>query len=104
MNYDEENDVTTDSNGDEVPDYINAEAYKAYAEYVGDEYDTVGGFEDAYTGKFDSDEDFAQHLAAEMGLIDDNASWPNTCINWGWAAHEIMFDYYESNGYYFRSM
>lgn len=104
VNYDEENDVTTDSNGDEVPDYIDSEAYKAYAECVGGEYDTVGGFEDSYAGQFDSDETFAENLADELGLIDANASWPNTCIDWERAAREIMFDYYESHGYYFRSL
>jgi antirestriction protein len=58
--------------------------------------------EEAYSGKYSSDKDFAQQFAEEIGVIDKNASWPNTCIDWEQAARELMYDYNSSNNYYFR--
>lgn len=40
----------------------------------------------------------------KIRAINKNASWPNTCIDWEQAARELMCDYSESNGYYFRSL
>lgn len=59
---------------------------------------------EAYVGEYSSDEEFAESLAEEMGLIDNNVSWPFTCIDWEFAAKELMYDYAESNGYYFRNL
>ena len=36
---------------------------------------------------------FAQCLAEDIGAIDANASWPNTCIDWDQAARELKMDY-----------
>lgn len=52
-------------------------------------------------------EDYARELAEEIGAIDKNASWPNTCIDWQQAAEELKSDYssIEWNGttYLYRS-
>lgn len=37
--------------------------------------------------------DYAQELAEDIGAIDSNASWPNTCIDWDQAARELQMDY-----------
>lgn len=58
--------------------------------------------DETYNGKYDSDIDFAEDIAEQLGLIDKNASWPQNCIDWEYAARELMYDYSESNGYYFR--
>lgn len=60
--------------------------------------------EDAYEGKYDSDEDFAQALAEETSAIQEDAQWPHTCIDWEWAARELMYDYCSSGGHYFRNL
>ena len=60
--------------------------------------------DEAYQGEFKSDEDFARSIAEELGLINKNAKWPYTCIDWGFAAKELMYDYSESNRHYFRDM
>ena len=60
--------------------------------------------EEAYAGQFDSDEDFARDMADQLGAVDKNALWPNNCIDWEYAAHELMYDYAEENGYYFRNV
>lgn len=82
------------------------EAIKAYADNIGEKItpELVENAEEAYQGEYDSDEDFAENLAEELGYIDGNASWPHTCIDWQWAARELMYDYFESNGYYFRNL
>lgn len=59
---------------------------------------------ECYSGEFKSDEDFAQDIAEQLGAIDKNASWPQTCIDWEQAAKELMYDYVESNGHYFRNI
>lgn len=80
------------------------DAYRAYIELVGDHYANVGDFEEAYQGEYRSDEDFAQETAESIGAIDTDASWPNDCIDWERAARELMYDYAEENGYYFRNI
>ena len=74
------------------------EAMEAYIEAGHD----AENFDEAFAGQFDSDEDFAQDMAEQLGAIDPRASWPQTCIDWEWAARELMYDYFEVNGYYFR--
>ncbi len=59
---------------------------------------------EAYQGRYTSDEDFAEQIAEDLGLIDTNARWPSDCIDWEQAARELMMDYFEIDGHYFRSM
>ncbi len=58
--------------------------------------------EEAYQGEYRSDEDFAEDFAEQLGFEYPN-TWPNNCIDWEHAAKELMYDYSESNGYYFRN-
>ena len=37
--------------------------------------------------------DYAMQLAEDIGAIDRNAQWPNTCIDWDQAARELQMDY-----------
>ena len=37
--------------------------------------------------------DYAMELADDIGAIDNNASWPLTCIDWDQAARELRMDY-----------
>ena len=36
---------------------------------------------------------YAQELAEDCGMIDNNAKWPMTCIDWEQAARELQWDY-----------
>ena len=38
-------------------------------------------------------QDYAQELAEECCMIDTNAKWPMTCIDWEKAARELQWDY-----------
>ena len=55
---------------------------------------------ESYVGHFRSDEDFAEDTAKEICNIP--TEWPYYCIDWEHAARELMHDYCEENGHYFR--
>ena len=38
-------------------------------------------------------QEYAQDLAEECGMVDTNARWPMTCIDWEQAAEELQMDY-----------
>lgn len=78
------------------------DAVKAYMECFG--IDDLKDFEEAYAGEFSNDEAFAQEIAEQTDAISGNASWPNNCIDWEQAARELMQDYSEQDGYYFRNI
>jgi len=59
--------------------------------------------EELYQGEYYSDRDFAQEFADQIGAIDGDAQWPQTCIDWDQAARELMYDYGSSNNHYFRT-
>ena len=60
--------------------------------------------DEAYSGEFDSDEDFAENMAEDLGYINKGIQWPYTCIDWEHAARELMYDYSSSNNHYFRNL
>lgn len=61
---------------------------------------------EAYCGTADTETDYAQQLAEDIGAINENATWPNNCIDWDQAVRELKFDYsfvrYEGTLYVFR--
>ena len=59
--------------------------------------------EECYAGSYNSDIDFAVELADSCGF-EEPTSWPNNCIDWERAARDLMFDYREHNGHYFRNI
>jgi len=76
------------------------EALQAWLELGNDNFDD---FEEAYQGEYSTDEDFAEQLCTECGDIPDEL--PSYIhIDWEWTAREIMMDYVEENGYYFRNL
>jgi len=81
-------------------DYYGIEVYEAAAELD----IPFSDVEEAYSGEFDSDEDFARNMAEETGAINNDLSWPYTCIDWEFAAKELMYDYCEANNHYFRNI
>lgn len=83
-------------------DEDNLEACKAYMEVAG--ADDLSDFEESYCGKFADDEEFAREQAEQLELIDDKAGWPNNCIDWEEASSQLMQDYTEQDGHYFRNI
>lgn len=84
---------------------LDIEVLEAYEELNIEPEGSFKNIEEAYSGQFSSDRDFAMDLADQLGEIDfKNQPWPQYCIDWDFAAKEIMMDYSEQNGYYFRNM
>ena len=79
--------------------HLDAEVFEAAVD-LDIEADMV---EELYQGEYSSDDDFAYSLADDIGAIDHTASWPMNCIDWEHAARELMYDYGESGGHYFRT-
>ena len=98
--------ITESSIDDDLWELINtldddeAEIYSAYRKNFDGSWNAC---QDAYSGKHDSDEDFAEDMAEQCGDLERSPSWPYTCIDWEWAARELMYDYIEENGHYFRN-
>ena len=59
--------------------------------------------EELYQGEHDNDEGFACQMADELGLAPEGYSWPTSYIDWTAAARDLMMDYGESSGHYFRT-
>lgn len=53
---------------------------------------TLKQAQDAFMGRASSEIEFAQQYAEDCGLIDPDARWPNTCIDWDQAARELGYD------------
>ena len=59
--------------------------YGGDEEFEGDWY-PLELIEDSYF------QEYAQNLAEDCGMVDTNAGWPMTCINWEQAARELQMD------------
>jgi antirestriction protein len=59
--------------------------------------------EESYSGEFSHDQDFAQDMHEQTGEEISN-SWPHNCIDWERATRDLMYDYSEQNGHYFRAI
>ena len=78
----------------------DVDVYAAYRKNFDGDWNAC---QDAYSGKYESDEDFAEDMAEQCGMLQDRVSWPYTCIDWERAARDLMYGYVEENGYYFRN-
>lgn len=58
---------------------------------------------EAYSGQYDSDEDFVEELLESCGEIPKDLP-VYVHIDWSATAHDIMMDYCEHDGYYFRNL
>lgn len=84
-----------------ISNYEEDEAIEAYIEAIGEDY--LSDFEESYNGKHGSDEDFAQQLCEDCGDIPKDLP-VYIYIDWERTAHDVMMDYTEQDGYYFRNM
>lgn len=83
-----------------VREHENLEMVNAAIE-CGVSLDDIG---EAFQGEYRSDEDFAREMAEQLGSLEKDPAWPYTCIDWEQAAKELMYDYSEDSGYYFRNL
>jgi antirestriction protein len=69
--------------GDEVAEYA------VYRAYVGAEYATVEGFQEAWQGEWDSLGDYAMQLYEDTTDVQPEG-WPYDCIDWERAGRELV--------------
>ena len=79
------------------------EAIDAYISIVGEKYATKEDFEESFQGKWSNDEDFVSQLLEDTGEIPKDLP-PYVHIDMEATARDIMMDYSEENGYYFRNL
>lgn len=77
------------------------EAVKAYIHIFGT--DDLEDFDEAYEGEWKSDEEFVEELLDSTGEVTRDLP-PYIHIDWEGTAREIMYDYSEHEGYYFRNI
>lgn len=84
--------------------HLDAEVIDAYLENMG----TYGGIdvsdiEDCYYGEFDDWTDFAYHLMEETGDLDQLPENLRHYFDFEKFGNDLSFDFFESNGYFFRN-
>jgi antirestriction protein len=88
-------------------EYVKYAENSSYDEEVFEAAESLGippdMVEELYEGEHASDADFAQALAGDMGLLPADTTWPTYFIDWEAAACDLMMDYDESDGHYFRA-
>lgn len=87
--------------------YYNADVVEAFADLGNYDVEDVDEFfdklEESYQGEHKSDEDFTEQLLKDTGCIPSNIP-SYVHIDWSSTARDIMMDYYENNGHYFRAL
>jgi len=81
---------------------LDEEVIDAYLSIMGGE-EYIDDIEEAYQGEYKNDEDFVQELLESIGEIPKD--FPVYIhIDWESTARDVMMDYSEENGHYFRNL
>lgn len=80
----------------------NREAYEVWVNHSGD--DDVSDFNDAYQGEWDSEKDFAEYMAEELGYYKamEDAGISTYYFDLDAYARDLFMDYSYVDGYVFR--
>ena len=81
---------------------LDIEVNEAYISIVGLKYAEAEEAEEAYQGEWASNKDFVQDLLEETGEIPELPFY--VYIDWERTARDIMMDYLEDSGHYFRNL
>lgn len=81
--------------------HLSDEVIDAYFENCG--VSSLSDVEEAYQGEYNSDEDFAVQLLDDTGELDPD-SILGQYFDYEKYACDLMMDYFESNGHYFRNL
>jgi antirestriction protein len=82
--------------------HLSDEVINAYFENCG--VSSLSDVEEAYAGEHNSDEDFAYQLADDIGLLSGMDESLHCYFDWSSWTRDLMYDYFESNGHYFRNL
>ncbi len=84
---------------------FDEEVFDAFIEidYTNEPFKFMEAINEAYYGEFESDEEFAEQFYEELGEINHMGHLANY-IDWEAVAYDLMFDYTEEDGHYFRNI
>jgi len=102
MTYTQAKKCLKDTDKDTLKDLIEQFGEDLVYKYLDNGYG-LESMEEAYNGKWASDEEFTQQLLEDCGEIPKDLP-PYVYIDWERTAHDIMMDYFEIDGHYFRQL
>ena len=99
--------VTAEQVAEHLPFVEKVEIAQAYLDTgitaSDDPADIADEIVESYAGKFDSDVEFAEYLVTEVGELPKDIP-AYVYIDWERTAGDIMMDYTEQDGFYFRNV
>ena len=102
MTYTEAKKCLKDTDKDTLQELIEEFGEDLVRQYQADGHG-LDSMQEAYNGEWDSDEDFVQNLLEDCGTIPKDI--PHyVYIDWERTARDVMMDYFEIDGHYFRSL
>lgn len=102
MTYTQTKECINDAGREKLEELIEEYGIDVVEGYINEGY-KLSDFEEAYNGKWDNDEDFVEDLLDSCGdLPKDLPAYIH--IDWEATAKDIMMDYFEIEGHYFRQL
>ena len=97
---------------DEIEQELGQPSMEALVEYLDNFHidlsewrDYLDDFHESFHGWYDSTEEFAERLADDVGILEDMPESLKYYFDYEKFGRDLLNgDYWESNGYYFRSM
>lgn len=82
--------------------HLEDEVISAYFDNCG--VSSLDNVEEAYAGEFNSDEDFGWDYIESTGMLSEMPENLRSYFDVEKFSRDLMFDYFESNGHYFRNL
>jgi hypothetical protein len=100
MTYTQAKKCLQDTDKDTLKDLIERFGDDLVWNYLDNGY-SLDDMEEAYQGEYSNDEEFTEQLLEDIGDMPKDFP-PYIHIDWEKTAHDIMMDYFEIDGHYFR--
>ena len=101
MKYSEIKEILKKHDKDTIKELIEEFDDDLVYEYYNQGYD-LSSMQEAYQGKYHNDADFVKQLLEDCGDLPELPAY--VYIDMDRTAEDVMMDYFEINGHYFRSM
>ena len=105
MTYTQAKQCLKDTDKDTLRDLIESYGEELVYKYLDSGYQ-LDTMKEAYQGEWRSDEDFAYDLCHDCYTLDEHkGEWhPANYIDWERVTNDLMMDYFEIDGSYFRNL
>jgi len=102
MNYTQAKECLKNTDKDTLRELLNQYEEDIIYKYLEEGY-SLDDMQEAYQGQYSSDEDFVQQLLEDIGSVPSDL--PHyVYIDWTRTACDVMIDYFEIDGHYFRQL